>query len=46
MTKCYLYTGMAAVTYLLGCATGQLQGMGMGMLLAAAFIFIAMLTSD
>jgi hypothetical protein len=46
MYKCYLFTAMAVITYLVGCATGQLQGMGIGMLLASAFIFTAMLIGD
>jgi hypothetical protein len=46
MNKCYLFTAMAVITYLVGCATGQLQGMGIGMLLSSAFIFTAMLIGE
>jgi hypothetical protein len=46
MYKCYLFTAMAAITYLVGCATGTIQGMATGMLVGSALIFTAMLIGE
>ena len=37
---------LTSVSFLLGCATGTIQGMANGMLVAAAFCFLGLVASE
>lgn len=39
----FLATACAAAAVLVGCATGQMAGVGYGMLIASAFIFFGII---
>lgn len=41
-----LATAAAVAAVLVGCATGQMVGVGYGMLIASAFVFFGMLLED